>query len=153
MKHIGNLHPAAGSVHHDKRIGRGPGSGYGGTATRGNKGAQARRNWKSKVGFQGGQMPLHRQLPKFGFTNRFRTEYQTVNLETIQLLADKNLLPDNKVDFDLLRELNVIKKINEPLKILGQGELKQALEISADKFSESAKTKIESVGGKVTVNE
>ncbi len=153
MKHIGNLSYADGAKHKNKRVGRGPGSGHGGTATRGHKGAQSRRNYKSKRGFEGGQMPLHRRLPKFGFFNRFRVEYQTVNLDRLQEIADKNLFVDNKVDFNNLFELGVINKKDAPLKILGNGELKTALTVEAHSFSNSAKEKIESVGGTVVVNE
>lgn len=153
MKHIGNLHPAEGSKHKNKRIGRGPGSGHGGTATRGHKGAQSRRNYKSKPGFEGGQMPLHRRLPKFGFTNRFRVEYQVINVARLQELVDNNLLPDNNVNFDTLFKLRVINKKDMPIKILGNGDLKTALTVEAHNFSESAKQKIESAGGKVVINE
>lgn len=153
MKHIGNLQPAEGSKHKKKRIGRGPGSGFGGTSTRGHKGAQSRRNYKSKPGFEGGQMPLHRRLPKFGFFNRFRVEYQVVNLDTLQRLAESNQLPDNTVNFDTLFGLRVINNRNMPVKILGNGELKSALTVEAHNFSESAKQKIEQAGGKVIVNE
>lgn len=153
MKHIGNLRPAEGSKHSDKRIGRGPGSGHGRTATRGHKGAQSRRNYKTKPGFEGGQMPLHRRLPKFGFFNRFRVEYQTVNVDKLQELFENGLFPDNKVNFETLFNLRVINQKNAPLKILGNGELKQALTVEAHNFSDSAKQKIESVGGVVIVNE
>lgn len=153
MKHIGNLQPAEGSKHKKKRIGRGPGSGFGGTSTRGHKGAQSRRNYKSKPGFEGGQMPLHRRLPKFGFFNRFRVEYQIVNLDTLQRLAESNQLPDNTVNFDTLFGLRIINNKNMPVKILGNGELKSALTVEAHNFSESAKQKIEQAGGKVIVNE
>lgn len=153
MKHIGNLQPAEGSKHKKKRIGRGPGSGFGGTSTRGHKGAQSRRNYKSKPGFEGGQMPLHRRLPKFGFFNRFRVEYQVVNLDTLQRLAESNSLPDNTVNIDTLFGLRVINDRNMPVKILGNGELKSALTVEAHNFSESAKQKIEQAGGKVIVNE
>lgn len=153
MKHIGNLQPAEGSKHKKKRIGRGPGSGFGGTSTRGHKGAQSRRNYKSKPGFEGGQMPLHRRLPKFGFFNRFRVEYQVVNLDTLQRLAESNQLPDNTVNFDTLFGLRIINNKNMPVKILGNGELKSALTVEAHNFSESAKQKIEQAGGKVIVNE
>jgi large subunit ribosomal protein L15 len=153
MKHIGNLRYAEGAKHKDKRIGRGPGSGHGGTATRGHKGAQSRRNYKTKIGFEGGQMPLHRRLPKFGFFNPFRVEYQVVNVSSLQELFDNGLLPDKIVNFEVLYGLNVINKLNQPLKILGEGELKTALTVEAHNFSASAKEKIESAGGAVKVNE
>lgn len=153
MKHIGNLTPAEGSTHSNKRIGRGPGSGHGGTSTRGHKGAQSRRNYKSKPGFEGGQMPLHRRLPKFGFFNRFRVENQEVNIERLQELADNNQLTGNNVTKQVLRDLHVIKHLDRPVKILGNGDIKTAFTVEADSFSASAKQKIESAGGKVIVNE
>lgn len=152
MKHIGNLSYADGAKHKDKRIGRGPGSGHGGTATRGHKGAQSRRNYKTKRGFEGGQMPLHRRLPKFGFMNRFRVEYQIVNLGRIQELVEEGLITD-KVNFEILFDLGTINRKDAPLKILGNGELKAKLAFEAHSFSETAKQKIESVGGTVVVNE
>lgn len=152
MKHIGNLSYADGAKHKDKRIGRGPGSGHGGTATRGHKGAQSRRNYKTKRGFEGGQMPLHRRLPKFGFMNRFRVEYQIVNLGRIQELVEEGLIID-KVNFEVLFDLGAINKKDAPLKILGNGELKAKLAFEAHSFSDTAKQKIESVGGTVVVNE
>ncbi len=152
MKHIGNLSYADGAKHKDKRIGRGPGSGHGGTATRGHKGAQSRRNYKTKRGFEGGQMPLHRRLPKFGFMNRFRVEYQIMNLGRIQELVEQGLITD-KVNFEILFDLGAINQKDMPLKILGFGELKSKLAFEAHRFSETAKQKIESVGGTVVVNE
>jgi len=153
MKHIGNLKYADGAKHKSKRIGRGAGSGHGGTSTRGHKGQKARSGAKVRIGFEGGQMPLNRRLPKFGFFNRFRVEYQIVNLDTLQRLADENKFESGKVDFDVLLSLGVISKKRLPLKILGNGELTAALDVTAHGFSRAAKEKIESVGGKVTVNE
>lgn len=153
MKHIGNLKYAEGAKQKSKRIGRGPGSGHGGTSTRGHKGQKARSGAKVRIGFEGGQMPLNRRLPKFGFFNRFRVEYQIVNLDTLQRLSDENKLESNKVDFDVLLNLGVISKKRLPVKILGNGELTAALDVTAHGFSRTAKEKIESVGGKVTVNE
>lgn len=153
MKHVGNLSYADGAKKNNKRIGRGPGSGHGGTSTRGNKGAQSRRNFKFKLGFEGGQMPLQRRLPKFGFHNRFRVEYQAVNVGTLQDLIDNQKIQDGVVNFEVLFTLGIIKKVDLPLKILGNGELKSALKIEAHSFSNSAKQKIESAGGTVTVNE
>lgn len=152
MKHVGNLSYADGAKQNNKRIGRGPGSGHGGTATRGNNGAKSRRNFKFKLGFEGGQMPLQRRLPKFGFFNRFRVEYQTVNVGTLQTLVDDNKIQDT-VNFETLFTLGIINKTDLPLKILGNGELKSSLKIEAHSFSNSAKQKIESAGGTVTVNE
>lgn len=151
MKHIGNLKIADGSVHKKKRIGRGPGSGFGGTSTKGHKGQQSRAGYSRKRAFEGGQMPINRRLPKFGFFNRFRTEYQVVNLGRLQELADEKKI-ESKVDFDVLYGLGVINHKDQPLKILGDGELTAKLEITADKFSSSAKQKIESAGGTVIIN-
>jgi len=153
MKHIGNLKYVEGSKHKKKRVGRGPGSGHGGTSTRGHKGSQSRSGYRRNLSFEGGQMPLNRRIPKFGFNNRFRTEYQVVNLSRLQELAESNKLIDNKVNFDLLYSLKVINKKDVPLKILGNGDLKVALTVEAHKFSGTAKQKIESAGGKVIVHE
>ena len=153
MKHIGNLSPADGAKHKRKRIARGPGSGHGGTSTRGHKGAQSRSGYSSKVGFEGGQMPLNRRLPKFGFFSRFRVEYQIVNVGTLQEMFDNNLIQDKKIDFDILLGLNAINNKRKPLKILGEGELSIPLTVEAHKVSESAKQKIESAGGTVTIHE
>lgn len=150
MKHIGNLKYAEGSRQKKKRIGRGAGSGHGGTSTRGHKGAQARSGYTSKRGFEGGQMPLSRRVPKFGFKNPFRVEYQVVNLSTLQELVDANKIT-NTVDSDVLQGLNIINS-KKPLKILGNGELTAKLNITANKVSESARQKIESAGGSVTTN-
>ncbi len=151
MKHLGNLKRPEGSKTKKRRIGRGTGSGYGRTATRGHKGQKSRSGFGQPLGFEGGQMPLNRRIPKFGFYNKFRTEYQIVNVGYLQELVDSEKLQD-KVDFDTLYGLGVIKKKKLPLKILGNGELNTALNIVADKFSESAKQKIESAGGTVTYN-
>ncbi len=153
MKHIGNLSYAEGAKKKSKRIGRGPGSGHGGTSTRGHKGQKSRSGAKISRFTEGGQMPINRRLPKFGFFNRFRVEYQIVNVSTLQELVDKNLIQDNIVDFNSLLDLGVINKKTLPLKILGNGELNVALNVTAHKFSESAKQKIETVGGTVIVNE
>ncbi len=153
MKHIGNLKYAEGAKQKSKRIGRGTGSGHGGTSTRGHKGQKARSGAKVRIGFEGGQMPLNRRLPKFGFFNRFRVEYQIVNLDTLQRLVDENKLQSSKVDFEVLLNLGVISQKRLPVKILGNGELTAALDVTAHGFSRTAKEKIESVGGRVTVNE
>lgn len=153
MKHIGNLRYAEGAKHKKKRIGRGPGSGYGGTSTKGHKGQKSRSGNKRNAAFEGGQMPLNRRLPKFGFNNRFRVEYQVVNIERLQELSEMNKFEDNKVDFATLYKLGVLNKKNIPLKILGEGELKAALNVTAHHFSQTAKEKIESSGGTVTIHE
>ena len=145
---LSNLKPAEGSVKNQgKRIGRGQGSGKGGTATRGHKGAKSRSGYSKKIGFEGGQMPLQRRVPKFGFTNINRVEYQGVNLDTLQKLVDDKKIKDT-VDFDTLFSLGLIGK-NDLVKIMGRGELKAKLKISAHKFTATAKAAIESAGGEV----
>jgi large subunit ribosomal protein L15 len=151
MKHIGNLKYAEGSRQKKKRIGRGQGSGHGGTSTKGHKGAQSRSGYASKRGFEGGQMPLSRRVPKFGFKNPFRVEYQVVNLATLQQLADAEQLKGGVVNLETLLELNIINS-KTPFKILGNGDLKIPLNITANKVSESARQKIESAGGSVTTD-
>jgi len=151
MKHIGNLKAAEGAKHKKKRIGRGPGSGHGGTSTRGHKGQKSRSGAVIPCFFEGGQMPLNRRLPKFGFTNRFRVEYQVVNVGTLQKLIDDNRI-SGSVNFDNLLELGVISKSRVPLKILGSGELHSSIEVHAHAFSQSAKNKIENAGGKAVIN-
>ncbi len=143
---LSNLKPAEGSVKcQGKRIGRGQGSGKGGTATRGHKGAKSRSGYSKKLGFEGGQMPLQRRVPKFGFTNINRVEYQGVNLDTLQQLVDNNKIEDT-VDFDTLLSNRLARK-NDLVKILGRGELKAKLKVSAHKFTASAKAAIEAAGG------
>jgi large subunit ribosomal protein L15 len=152
MKHIGNISYAEGSKHKKKRIGRGQGSGHGGTATRGHKGQNSRSGGGVGPSFEGGQMPINRRLPKFGFFSRNRIEYQTVNVQELQELVEKNVISDT-VDFDKLLEIGRINRKNKPLKILGGGELKTALKVKAHKFTASAKEKIEASGGSVEVYE
>ncbi|MDK2770720.1 MAG: 50S ribosomal protein L15 [Flavobacterium sp.] len=145
---LSNLQPAEGSVHNqNKRVGRGQGSGKGGTSTRGHKGAKSRSGYSKKIGFEGGQMPLQRRVPKFGFKNINRVEYQGVNLDTLQLLVDNGLVTDT-VDFNVLVENRLATK-NSLVKILGRGELKAKLKVSAHKFTASAKAAIEAAGGEV----
>ena len=141
-----NLKPAKGSVKTtSKRLGRGEATGNGGTAGRGHKGAKSRSGYSRKIGFEGGQMPLQRRVPKFGFTNPNRVEYQTINLDRIQELVDNKSISD-AVDFGTLHAMDQINK-NLPLKVLGRGELKAKLKVSAHKFSASAKSAIEAAGG------
>ncbi len=147
---LSNLTPAKGSRKKTKRIGRGQGSGDGGTATKGHKGAKARSGHKFKLWFEGGQMPLTRRVPKFGFTPRNRVEQQVVNLNTLEELVAKKRL-EAVVTPETLYNAGAISKKNEPVKILGEGELKSKLQVSAHAFSKSAKTKIEAVGGTATV--
>lgn len=145
---LSNLKPAEGSVKNKKRIGRGQGSGRGGTSTRGHKGAQSRSGNKQKSGFEGGQMPLFRRVPKFGFKNINRKSYQGVNLDTLQQLADAKKL--KAVDQAVLVEAGLVSK-NDLVKILGRGELKAKLEVTANAFTKSAKEAIEANGGTATI--
>lgn len=143
---LSNLKPAAGSVHKDgKTIGRGQGSGKGGTATRGHKGAKSRSGYSKKVGFEGGQMPLQRRVPKFGFTNINRIEYRGINLNTLQDLVDKGAVKKTIGIEDLI--VNNLAGKNDLVKILGGGELKASLKISVHKFTATAKKAIEAAGG------
>ena len=148
---LSNLTPAKGSRKKTKRIGRGQGSGHGGTATKGHKGARARSGHKFKMWFEGGQMPLTRRVPKFGFTPRNRTELQVVNIETLGILVEKNKLTGGVVTPEVLYKTGTIAKKNVPVKILGDGDLKVKLEVTAHAFSKSALTKIEAAGGKATI--
>jgi len=148
---LSNLTPAKGSRRKTKRIGRGQGSGHGGTATKGHKGAKSRSGHKFKMWFEGGQMPLTRRVPKFGFTPRNRTEMQVVNLETLGILVEKKKLTGGVVTPEVLYKTGTIAKKNVPVKILGDGDLKVKLEITAHAFSKSALTKIEAAGGKATI--
>ncbi|HPW89688.1 LSU ribosomal protein L15P [Kaistella chaponensis] len=142
---LNNIRPAAGSTHSTKRIGRGQGSGKGGTAGKGHNGQQARAGYSQKIGFEGGQMPLQRRLPKFGFTNVNRKEYRAINIDTIQVLADtKNITEFTQ---EVLVQNGLAKK-NEIVKILGRGELKSGVSISAHKFTKSAEEAIAKAGGK-----
>ncbi|MBQ0788179.1 MULTISPECIES: 50S ribosomal protein L15 [Lacinutrix] len=143
---LSNLKPAEGSVKNQgKRIGRGQGSGKGGTATRGHKGAKSRSGYSKKVGFEGGQMPIQRRVPKFGFTNINRKEYQGVNLDKLQQLIDDKVIKDT-LDLDTMITLRLAGK-NELVKILGRGELKSKLTVTAHKFTATAKAAIEAAGG------
>ena len=138
---LSNLHPSKGSKKQDKRRGRGPGSGQGKTAGRGQKGQKSIAGYSRKRGFEGGQMPLHRRLPKRGFTNIFRTEYTEINLVDLAKLAGQEIGPKE------LRTAGLIKKETERVKILGRGEISAAKTIQAHKFSRSAQEKIEKAGG------
>lgn len=143
---LNNLKPAAGSIHSRRRIGRGPGSGLGGTSTRGHKGAKARSGYKRKIGFEGGQMPLQRRLPKFGFKNINRVEYQAVNLSTLQKLADKGI---TTIGIAELLENRVIKS-GVLVKVLANGALTAKVDVTANAFSAAAETAIQNAGGTVT---
>ena len=143
---LSNLQPAEGSTHNqNKRVGRGEGSGKGGTSTRGHKGAKSRSGYSKKIGFEGGQMPLQRRVPKFGFKNINRIEYQGINLDSLQLLVDNGVVTDT-VDFTVFVDTRLATK-NSLVKILGRGELKTKLKVSAHKFTATAKAAIEAAGG------
>ena len=143
---LSNIQPAEGSTHKNaKRLGRGQGSGKGGTAARGHKGAKSRSGYSKKLGFEGGQMPLQRRVPKFGFKNINRKDYQGINLDTLQALVDEKKIKDT-LGFDNIVELRLARK-NELVKILGRGELKAAVKVSAHKFTATAKAAIEATGG------
>jgi len=141
---LNNLKPAAGSTHSRRRIGRGPGSGLGGTSTRGHKGAKARSGYKRKIGFEGGQMPLQRRVPKFGFKNINRVEYKGINLSTLQALADSKKLETITVE-DLIAAGYINKR--QLVKILAKGELTSKLEVHAHAFSKTAEAAITEKGG------
>lgn len=142
---LNNLTPAAGSRGREKRIGRGEGSGHGGTSTRGHKGAQARSGYSRKTGFEGGQMPIQRRLPKFGFTNPNRVEYKAINVDVLELISTENNL--SVITLDAIREAGYAGR-NDLVKILGNGTLTKAVEVTANAFSKSAIAKIEAAGGK-----
>lgn len=143
---LSSLKPAKGSLKNKKRIGRGQGSGRGGTSTRGHKGAGSRSGTSVKIGFEGGQMPLQRRVPKFGFKNANRVEYNGVNLDVLQDLVTKHNL--TAVDFDTLKAHGLVSK-NDLVKILGRGELTAKVEVKAHAFSASAQKAIEAAGGSI----
>ena len=143
---LSNLKPAAGSTHRDTRIGRGPGSGKGGTSTRGHKGAKSRSGYSRKIGFEGGQMPLQRRLPKFGFKNFNRVEYKVVNLDALQTLAEaKNL---EKIGIEELRSFGIVGK-KDLVKILCNGTIYRKIEVEANAFSATAEKAIVEAGGSI----
>ena len=144
---LSSLRPALGSLKSRRRIGRGTGSGMGGTSTRGHKGAKSRSGYKSKLGFEGGQMPLQRRLPKFGFKNPNRVEYKSVNLDILQEIVESTKV--SEIDFAFFINNGLASK-NELIKILGRGELKSKVNVTAHGFSASAKEAIEKLGGTVT---
>lgn len=142
------LKPAEGSIGREKRIGRGEGSGHGGTSTRGHKGAQSRSGYSRKIGFEGGQMPIQRRLPKFGFNNPNKVEYKAINLSTLAALSEKTGL--TTITVDTMIENGLISK-KDLVKILGKGELNVKLEVTANAFSKSAVAKIEAAQGSATI--
>ncbi|MFW6224046.1 MAG: 50S ribosomal protein L15 [Bacteroidota bacterium] len=147
---LSNLKPAKGSVKNKKRLGRGEGSGFGDTASRGHKGAQSRSGYKRRVGFEGGQMPLYRRVPKYGFKNPFRVQYAAINLDSIQKLAEEKGI--SAFDKKVFVENGLVGK-HDLVKVLGRGELKTKVEVKADAFSTSAKKAIEEQGGVASLNE
>lgn len=145
---LSNLKPAKGSTKTSKRLGRGQGSGKGGTSTRGHKGAKSRSGYSHKIGFEGGQMPLQRRVPKFGFKNRNRVEYCGVNIDVLQKLADQHKI--SSIDPEILFSHGLVGK-NDLVKVLGRGEIKAKLEVKAHAFSEKAKAAIEAQGGVASI--
>ncbi len=149
MDILSNLKYVDGSRKNRKRVGRGEGSGHGGTAARGMNGQLSRSGAKKKAWFEGGQMPLQRRVPKFGFTNIFKKYYQVVNIDSIQKVFDNKKLKDKSVDSEFLKKHGLISSLNYPIKILGNGEFKLKVEIQASAFSKTATEKIEAAGGSV----
>ncbi len=143
---LNNLKPAEGSTHNRKRIGRGQGSGHGGTSTRGHKGAKSRSGYSRKIGFEGGQMPIQRRLPKYGFKNPFRVEYKAINLEVLQNLAEKHGY--TTIDIETLINAGLVSR-NDLVKILAKGALSAKLEVKAHAFSKKAVEAIEAANGTV----
>ena len=149
MDKLSNLKYAKGSRKKRKRIGRGEGSGRGGTSTRGMNGQMSRSGAKRKAWFEGGQMPLQRRVPKFGFTNIFKTYYQVLNVNALQRIADGKKLNDDVLNAESLKKLGLVKSIKKPIKVLGKGEIKAKVTLKVDVFSAKAKEKIEAAGGSV----
>jgi large subunit ribosomal protein L15 len=146
---LNNLHPAKGSTHRKKRLGRGPGTGLGKTSGRGEKGQKSRSGYSMKIGFEGGQMPLHRRLPKRGFTNIFKKKWIEVSLAALE----KAFANDDEVTPEIMHRRGIIKKAKHDIVVLGNGEVSKPLKISAHRFTKSAREKIEKAGGAVTVIE
>ena len=144
---LNNLHPAKGSTHRKKRLGRGPGTGLGKTSGRGEKGQKSRSGYSMKIGFEGGQMPLHRRLPKRGFTNIFKKKWIEVSLAALE----KAFAANDEVTAELMHHRGIIKKAKHDIVVLGNGEVSKSLKVSAHRFTRSAREKIEKAGGAVTV--
>jgi large subunit ribosomal protein L15 len=144
---LNSLHPAKGSTHKKKRLGRGPGTGLGKTAGRGNKGQKSRSGYSSKTGFEGGQMPLHRRLPKRGFTNIFKKQWIEVSLDALE----NSFAADDEITPEVLHQRGIIKKAKHDIVVLGNGQVSKALKVSAHRFTRSAREKIEKAGGTATV--
>jgi large subunit ribosomal protein L15 len=149
MDILSNLKYAEGSRKNRKRIGRGVGSGHGKTATKGMNGQLSRSGAKKKAWFEGGQMPLQRRIPKYGFTNHARVEYQVVNLDVLQKLVDEKKFTSEVINPEILKKFGLITTVNKPVKILGNGEIKSKLQFEVNGFSKSAKEKIETAGGTI----
>ena len=150
MDILSNLKYAKGSRKNTKRIGRGEGSGHGGQATKGMNGQLSRSGAKHKAWFEGGQMPLQRRIPKFGFTNIFKVEYQLVNTNSIQKLVEKKVIKDQLLNAEELKKLGLISSTKKPVKLLGKGDLKSKINIEVNAFSKSAQEKVEAAGGSIT---
>jgi large subunit ribosomal protein L15 len=146
---LNNLHPAKGSTHRKKRLGRGPGSGLGKTSGRGEKGQKSRSGYSMKIGFEGGQMPLHRRLPKRGFTNIFKKKWIEVSLAALE----KAFAENDEVTPEVMHHRGIIKKAKHDIVVLGNGDVSKSLKVSAHRFTKSAREKIEKAGGAVTVIE
>jgi large subunit ribosomal protein L15 len=144
---LNNLHPAKGSTHRKKRLGRGPGTGLGKTSGRGEKGQKSRSGYSAKIGFEGGQMPLHRRLPKRGFTNIFKKQWIEISLDSL----DKHFDANAEVTPEVMHRRGLIKKAKHDIVVLGNGDIKKALKVSAHRFTKSAREKIEKAGGAATV--
>jgi large subunit ribosomal protein L15 len=144
---LNNLHPAKGSTHRKKRLGRGPGTGLGKTSGRGEKGQKSRSGYSMKIGFEGGQMPLHRRLPKRGFTNIFKKKWIEVSLAALE----KQFAENDEVTPEVMHHRGIIKKAKHDIVVLGNGEVSKSLKVSAHRFTKSAREKIEKAGGTVTV--
>ena len=150
MDILSNLKYAKGSKKNRKRVGRGEGSGHGGQSTRGMNGQMSRSGAKHKAWFEGGQMPLQRRVPKYGFTNIFKVEFQVVNLISLQKLVDSKAITDQKLDAEELKKLGLVSSSKKPIKILGKGDVKSKLNLAVNDFSKSAQQKIEAAGGTIT---
>ena len=149
MDRLSNLKYAEGSRKNKKRIGRGQGSGRGGTSTKGMNGQLSRSGASRKAWFEGGQMPLQRRVPKFGFTNIFRVPYQVVNVNALQRIVDEKKISDDVLNAEVLKNLGLVSSSTKPIKILGKGELKAKVNLEVNAFSKSAKEKIEAAGGSI----
>ncbi len=149
MDVLSNLKYAEGSKRKSKRIGRGEGSGHGGTATKGMNGQLSRSGAKHKNWFEGGQMPLQRRVPKFGFTNKFKVYYQIVNVDSLEKLVSTKKISDELINAEVLKKHGLISNLKDPVKLLGNGDLKAKIKVQVNSFSKSAKEKIESAGGSI----